>query len=549
MSEPSRTYNAATTFVDEPLARGWGRRVAFYYEHDRVTYQKLAEATNRTGNALRELGVEMEDRVMLLLYDSPEFAASFFGAIKIGAVAVPVNTLMRAREYVYYLNDSRARVLIVHEPLLAEIEPIHDQLRYLKHIVVVPTPSSMGARSGGTTAGGRLPGVSSGGSAARYLRFDEIASRASLTLEPAATVADDAAFWLYTSGSTGAPKGAVHLQRDMLYAADTVASSVFGYTPEDIAFSVSKLYFAFGLGNALYFPLRFGASAVHYPDRPTPEAVFEVIHRYRPTLVFTVPTMYVRLLQVEDAARRYDLTSVRLYISSGEPLPVAIFHRWQERFGAAILDVVGSTENLHDFLANRPGYLKPGSSGVPVPGYECRIVDDAGRDVADGQTGHLLVTGGSTAPYYWNQREATRRTMLGEWLRTGDMFYRDAEGFYWYCGRDDDMLKVGGMWVSPHEVENALLAHDAVLETAVVGAPDEHGLLRPKAYIVLKERHAPSPNLTLELQAWTKERLAPYKAPHWIEYVSDLPKTATGKIQRFRLRQGQDDREREGQAG
>jgi len=510
-------YNAATTFVDEPLARGWGSRVAFYYRDRRVTYREFAELTNRTGNVLRDLGVEMEQRVMLLLYDSPEFACSFFGAIKIGAVAVPVSTVLRSSEYAYYLNDSRARVLIVHEPLLSEIEPIRDRTPYLRHIVVVPASAPSAA------------------TAARDLPWDRVLGRASPSLEPAPTASDDAAFWLYTSGSTGPPKGVVHLQRDMLYCADTTARDVFGFRPDDVAFSVSKLNFAYGLGNALYFPLRFGAAAVHYPDRPTPEAVFEIIHEYRPTLVFTVPTMYARLLQVDDVGR-YDLSSVRTYASSGEPLPAAIFHRWQARFGAAILDVVGSTENLHDFLANRPGFLRPGSSGVPVPGYQCRIVDEAGRDLGPGHIGHLLVRGGSTAPYYWNKREVTQRTMLGEWLRTGDMFRKDEDGFYWYCGRDDDMLKVGGLWVSPHEVENALLEHGAVLEVAVTGAPDEHGLVKPKAYVVPNDGHPPSPALAQELQAFVKNRIAPYKYPRWIEFVDELPKTATGKIQRFRLR-------------
>jgi benzoate-CoA ligase family protein len=511
-------YNAATTFVDEPLERGWGDRIAFVQGARRVTYHEFAELTNRTGNVLRELGVEMEQRVMLLLYDSPEFACSFFGAIKIGAVAVPVSTLLRAEEYAYYLNDSRARVLVAHEPLLAEIEPVVGQLTFLKHIVVVPV---------GMT---RRPG------AERYQHLDALVKRASSSLAPAETVADDAAFWLYTSGSTGLPKAAVHRQHDMLYCADTVARHVFAYGPEDRAYSVSKLTFAYGLGNGLYFPLRFGAAAVHDAGRPTPESIFETIQRYRPTLVFTVPTIFARLLAVEDAPRRYDLSSVRMYVSSGEPLPEALFHRWEQRFGATIFDVVGSTENLHDFLANRPGYIRPGSSGVPVPGYECRIVDDAGEEVTDGQAGHLLVKGGSTASCYWNNRQASQRTMLGEWLRTGDMFVRDAEGFYWYCGRDDDMFKVGGLWVSPHEVENALLGHRAVLEAAVVAVPDEHGLLRSKAYVVLKDGEASGPEVVASLQALVKERLAPHKTPRWIECVPDLPKTATGKIQRFRLR-------------
>jgi benzoate-CoA ligase len=493
--------------------------VAFYHRDRRVTYAEVAERTNRTGHALRELGVEEEQRVLLLLHDSPEFACAFFGAIKIGAVAVPVSTLQRPEECAHCLNDSRARVLVVHDSLLDIIEPIRDRLPYLRHVVVVPTT--------GTTAGRLTP--------RRDLDFDSLLSRASPTLAPAPTTVDDAAFWLYTSGSTGPPKGAVHLHAAMPYCADTTARHILGFGPDDIAYSVSKLFFAYGLGNGLYFPLRHGASAVHDSGRPTPESIFEVVGRYRPTLVFTVPTMYARLLQVPDADRAA-VSSVRLWVSSGEPLPVTIFHQWEMRFGAQILDVVGSTENLHDFLANRPGQVRPGSAGQPVPGYECRIVDETGLDLPAGQIGHLLVRGGSTAACYWNRREATRRTMLGEWLRTGDMFYRDADGYYWYCGRADDMLKVGGQWVSPHEVENALLQHPTVLEAAVTAAPDEHGLLKPRACVVLKDGHTATPALADELHGFVRERLAPHKTPRWVEFVGDLPRTATGKVQRYRLR-------------
>jgi benzoate-CoA ligase len=492
--------------------------VAFYHRDRAVTYAEFAERTNRTGNALRNLGVEAEQRVLLLLHDSPEFACAFFGAIKIGAVAVPVNTMQRPQEYAYCLNDSRARVLVVHNSLLDAIDPVRDTLPHLKHVVVVPTT--------GTTAGHLT---------APREHFEVLLARASSSLAPAPTTTDDAAFWLYTSGSTGASKAAVHLQTAMGYCADTTARQVFGFGPDDIAYSVSKLFFAYGLGNGLYFPLRYGASAVHDPDRPTPESVFKVVGRYRPTLVFTVPTMYARLLQVPDVDRAA-VSSVRLWVSSGEPLPAALLHRWVERFGSPPLDVVGSTENLHDFLANRPGQVRPGSAGLPVPGYECRIVDETGRDVPVGQIGHLLVRGGSAASGYWNRREATRRTMLGEWLRTGDMFYRDADGYYWYCGRDDDMLKVGGQWVSPHEVEGALLEHPAVLEAAVTAAPDEHGLLKPRACVVLKDGYLPSAAMAAELQVFIRERLAAHKTPRWVEFVGDLPRTATGKVQRFRLR-------------
>lgn len=507
--ELPEVYNAATTFVDENIAAGRSGRVAICYRDEKITYQEVYEKVNRTGNALRELGVEIEQRVLLALPDSPEFAYSFFGAIKIGAVPIPINPWLAAKDYDYLVNDSRARAAIVHDSVFPEIEKIRRNARYLKHVIVVGQPQP------------------------QALSYHSLIDRASDRLEAEPTKRDDVCFWGYTSGSTGSPKGAVHLQHDMVTISDLFVKPVLGMNEADLCFSASKLFFAYGLGNSLYFPFRFGASTVLWPEKPDPEGLLKVIDRYKPTFFFSVPTLYARLLRIE---KRYDLSSLRICLSSGEPLPPALYHQWKERFGVELLDVVGSTEATHDFLANRPGRAKAGSSGEVTPAFEAKIVDDQGHELADGEVGNLMVKGDANSPYYWNKHEQTKRTMLGEWLKTGDTYYRDAEGYYWYCGRSDDMMKVGGLWVSPIEIENTLMEHPAVLESGVIGATDADGLLKPKAYVLLKTEFRPSDELRTELQNFVKSKLAPYKYPRWLEFVDDLPKTVTGKIQRFRLR-------------
>jgi len=502
-------YNAATTFVDENIAVGRGARTAIYYQDQTFTYQDVYENVNRTGNALKELGVEIEHRVLLILPDSPEFAFSFFGAIKIGAVPIPTNPWMAAKDYEYLINDSRARVVIAHESVLTEIEKILDHTRFLKHVIVV------------------------GKARDKALSYETLINKASDQLQAEATSKDDICFWGYTSGSTGAPKGAVHLQHDMITISDLFVKPVLGMNENDLCFSASKMFFSYGLGNSLYFPFRFGASTVLWPEKPDPEKILQVIERYRPTFFFSVPTLFARFLRVE---KKYDLSSLRICLSSGEPLPPAIFHQWKERTGLELLDVVGSTEATHDFLANRPGRAKAGSSGEVTPAFEAKIVDDEGREVPVGEVGNLMVKGDANAPYYWNKHEQTKRMMQGEWLKTGDTYYCDEEGYYWYCGRSDDMLKVGGLWVSPIEIENTLMEHAAVLEVGVIGATDADGLLKPKAYVLLKSEFKACHELQIELQTYVKNKLAPYKYPRWIEFVDDLPKTVTGKIQRFRLR-------------
>ncbi len=504
------TYNAATTFVDENIKLGRGNNIAIHYLDQQLTYQDLFQRVNQAGNAIKELGVGVGERVLLGLPDSPEFAFGFFGAIKVGAVPIPINPWMKAEDYEYLLEDSGAPLMIVHESVLPEVEKIWDRPPHLKNVLVVGTPKGRG------------------------LSYESVVGQASTELTAEPTNRDDIAMWLYTSGSTGLPKGAVHRHRDMITITDLFVKPVLGMNENDICFSASKLFFAYGLGNSLYFPFRYGASTVLWPERPEPEKILQVIEKYRPTFFFSVPTLYSRLLRVE---KKYNLSSLRICLSSGEPLPPTLFHQWQEKFGQELLDVVGSTEATHDFLANRPGKAKPGSSGEVTPAFEAKIIDDEGKEVPVGEVGHLMVKGDATAPYYSNKEEQTKRTMQGDWLKTGDTYYRDQEGYFWYCGRSDDMLKVGGLWVSPIEVENTLMEHPSVLEAAVTGEEDQDGLIKPKAYVLLKSEFQASEQLKEELQSFVKSKLAPYKYPRWLQFVEDLPKTVTGKIQRFKLRE------------
>jgi benzoate-CoA ligase len=506
-------FNAATHFVDANAAAGRGSRTAFICDGGpTLTYADLQELTNRTGNALRDLGVDMEDRVLVLCLDAPEFLGAFWGAIKIGAVPVPVNTLMRAADYRYFLNDSRAKVAVISAPLLAEAGPVLADSPWLKHVLVA------------------------GGTAGPHRSFEDAVARASATLAPAATSRDDPAFWLYSSGSTGFPKGAVHLQHDMVVCVETYAKQVLGIRETDRVYSAAKLFFAYGLGNAGYFPMSVGAESVLSAGRPTPEGVYELLARQRPTIFFGVPTLYAGMLAVKDAGTRYDLSSLRLCVSAGEALPDEIYTRWMEKFGVEIIDGIGTTEILHIFLSNRPGRVRPGSSGLAVPGYEAAVVDDEGHPVPQGEIGNLRVKGDSTMAFYWNKHDKTKETLYGPWIVTGDKYSQDADGYFWYAGRADDMLKVGGIWVSPVEVETTLIRHPAVLEAAVVGAEDDDRLVKPRAFVVLKDPAAAKPALADELKGFVKDKIAPYKYPRWIEFVPELPKTATGKIQRFKLR-------------
>jgi benzoate-CoA ligase family protein len=505
-------FNVATYFVDRNVEQGRGSRIAIEYGDQRITYQQVLDNVNRFGNALRnKLDVRIEERILLLLLDCPEYAYAFFGAIKIGAVPIPTSTLFKPADYEYILNDSRARVVVISEALLPQLEAIPPgHLRYLRHVVV---------------AGAARPGT---------VGFDALIQDQSNELEPEGTSKDDTAFWLYSSGSTGSPKGCVHLHHDMLVCTELYARGVLGITANDRCFSVAKLFFAYGLGNGLYFPFGVGATAVLFPGPPTPANVFDVVSKHRPTLFFSVPTNYAMLLANDTAC---DFSSVRWAVSAGEALPPAVFERFRSRFGVTILDGIGSTEILHIFVSNQPDAIRPGSSGKPVAGYETKIVDEDGQPVPQGDIGNLLVKGDSTCALYWNKHEKTKDTIEGHWIRTGDKYSQDADGFFWYAGRGDDMLKVGGIWVSPIEVENALIEHPGVLEAGVVGRADRDRLVKPLAYVVCAAGYTGSDELARELQEFVWARLAEYKRPRWVEFVAELPKTGTGKTQRFKLRQ------------
>jgi 4-hydroxybenzoate-CoA ligase len=519
------TFNVATYFVDRNVEAGRGARVAIECGDAHITYADVLRNVNRCGNALRRLGVRPEDRVLLLLHDGPEFVYSFFGAIKIGAVPVPLNTLWKANDYRYVIQDSRATVMIVSAPLLPIVQSIAPADRLsVRHIIV---------------AGGGEGHESTH----THTLFGLLLAQGAGELAAEPTSRDAPAFWLYSSGSTGLPKGCVHLHHDMVVCAELFGRGVLDIRATDRCFSVAKLFFAYGLGNALTFPFSVGATAILWPGAPTPQNVYAVIEKHRPTLLFSVPTGYGMMLAQPTSdsdgnpGRDYDLSSVRLAVSAGEALPVALYQRFKDRFGVDIIDGIGSTEVLHMFISNRPDAIRPGSSGLVVPGYEARLLDDAGVETPAGEIGNLWIRGDSVCAFYWNQHEKTKDTIQGHWIRTGDKYTRDADGYYRYAGRVDDMLKVGGLWVSPVQVENALMAHGAVLECGVVGREDHDGLTKPMAFVVLNGGVEASAELARELQQFVRDQLAEYKRPRWVEFIAELPKTATGKIQRFKLRE------------
>ena len=514
--EIPREYNAARDLVDRHLGTDRAGHTAVVDASGAYTYAELAERINRAGNALAGLGARMENRVAMCLLDSVDFPAVFLGAIRIGAVPIPLNTLLTASDYDYMLRDSRAHTLVVSAELYPIFAPVLDGQPWLREVVI--------AGGGGNGEEG-------------VHRLDDLMAAAGADLEPAPTTADDVAFWLYTSGTTGAPKGAMHLHRHLVHTVAGYGLAVLGVRPDDVIFSAAKLFFAYGLGNALTIPFYIGATAVLFPGRPAPQAVMAVLREHEPTLFFGVPTLYGNLLADPANDRSVGSPRLRCCISAGEPLPVGVARAWEERFGIAPLDGIGTTELLHVFLTNRPGDHRYGTTGrEPVPSYELRLVGEDGEPVPPGEIGELCVRGTTAAVAYWNQREKSLASFHGPWTRTGDKYRRDEDGYYVCAGRTDDMLKVGGIWVSPFEVEGALIEHGEVLEAAVVGERDENDLVKPKAFVVLTDPARATPELAAELKGFVKDRLAPWKYPRWIEFTGELPKTATGKIKRFQLR-------------
>lgn len=511
MSGGAISFNLVDHFVDRHIREGRSLKAAIRCGDSIRTYGDLAADINRAGNGLLVLGLQEGQRVLLVLPDCPEFAIAYFAVIKIGAVAVPTTTAARPADYDYFLTESRARILIVHSGAFGEVASVLRGQRFLRHVIVVGEPQS------------------------GYLHFDKWLAQTSPELNAAKTTEEDVAFWLWTSGSTGRPKAAIHLHSHWLCCCKNYAVEVLGIRSDDVTFSSSKLFHAYGLGNGLMFPFHVGASAVLFPGKPRARTVLEIAQIARPTLFFSVPTLYAQMLQ-EAEKESYCLDSIRLAISAAEPLPAEILRRWHLKFGVEILDGIGSTEALHIYLSARPGRVKPGSTGTAVPGYKLRIVDLDDREVPPGSIGDLLVAGDSIAPGYWNRRQLTAQRMRGKWFSTGDKYWTDDDGYYWYAGRSDDMFRVSGQWVSPAEVESALIEHECILEAAVVAYREQTNLYTPKAFIVLREGITATPDLARELQEFVKRRITPYKYPRHIEFLNDLPKTAAGKLQRYKLR-------------
>lgn len=508
-------YNAAQILEHNLAARA--DKVALYSAERNLTFQQVSDEVNRVGNALKKLDVRMGESVAILNHDNAEWAIAYFACLKIGAVAVGMNTLLKPHEHAYILNDARARVLLAHASLLPALDTVREELLFVKQIVV----------------------IDGDGTHENDLRYADWIANEANELQVAPTHRDDFCALNYSSGTTGEPKGILHAHQDLPLTAQLWAVNVLGLRESDRTFATAKLFFTFGTGGNLVFPWYVGASCILMAAPPRIATnVLEAIQKFKPTIHFNAPTGYAAILGMENFSQQYDLSSLRLCVSAGESLPAPVWQQWKEKTGLDIIDGIGCTEIWHIFISNAPNDIRPGSSGRPVPGMQVRIVDENFNDIPQGQVGNLLVKSETTALFYLHQAEKSRRTFLGEWLLTGDKYYVDEDGYYWHAGRSDDMLKVGGIFVSPVEVESTLISHPAVLECAVIGAPDAANLIKPKAFVVLKQGFDGNDALRHEIVVFCKDRMAEYKRPRWIEFVAELPKTATGKIQRFRLRAG-----------
>lgn len=512
MYEPNlpREFNAADYLLDHHNGRS--DKAAYVDDNGAITYGELLAQVNRAANMFRSMDLQPETRVALVMLDSIAFPVVFLGAIKAGLIPIPINTLLTSENYHYIVRDCRARIIIYSSALSDGLASALNDSPNLQHRIPVDetAPSTC----------------------ALMMRL----SQSSDSAESAATSPDDVAFWLYSSGSTGNPKGVKHLHRNLVCTAETYGKQVLGIKEDDVVYSAAKLFFAYGLGNALTFPLRVGATTILKRERPTPDLVFDTFTQYKPSIYYGVPTLYAAMMGAPSFETSKAPENLRLCVSAGEALPADLGQRWQAHYGVPILDGVGSTEMLHIFLSNRPDDVRYGSSGSPVPGYQAKLVDENHQEVSSGEIGELVISGDSSAEGYWNQRDKSRNTFAGNWTYTGDKYYRDEAGYFYICGRTDDMFKSGGNWVSPFDIEACLIAHEAVLEAAVVPAEDDAGNTKPKAFVVLTNAGEGDEALAENLQAHVKANLELWKYPRWIEFRSELPKTATGKIQRYKLR-------------
>ncbi len=509
-----RQYNAAYDLLQRNITAGRSNKIAFIDDYCSCTYGELDDRSSKFANVLSDLGMRLEERILMCVHDTIDFPTIFLGAIKAGIIPVAVNTLLTQNDYEYMLRDSRARIAVVSEALYPLFEPLLKNIDTLDKILIADP------------------------SGCHELAIESLISAAKCDIKIADTTCDDICFWLYSSGSTGAPKGTVHVHSSMIETAEYFAKPTLGINEEDKVFSAAKLFFAYGLGNGLTFPMSVGATTVLMVERPTPESVCDRLLKHKPTIFYGVPTLYAFMLASKDLPSPDEL-NLRICTSAGEALPAELGKRWYTHFGVHILDGIGSTEMLHVFLSNKPDDVKYGTTGKAVPGYELKLVDDADKEIPVGEydePGELLIKGPTSAVCYWNNRTKSRTTFQGDWTRSGDKYLLDEDGYFVYSGRSDDMLKVSGIYVSPIEVEAALIKHVSVLEVAVVGHEDDEGLTKPKAFVVLKDGFTGGDDLAKDLKLHVKSLLAPYKYPRWFEFLAELPKTATGKIQRFKLR-------------